>query len=234
MGMGDYGEHCGNCDHFDGKRSDRRFCELHDFVMPIASENVICADWQRLGGVPKNLAQHLADGVLYLWNPYLYSPKALDRFEAVQELVIDVQVRLVENPDYGFAFYLSACQDLFPNPGEVVSIYVDQVPIQFQIHDIEITVTYTSRNSGGELVMEDRREVQRVALPVNEVIKQALLQWINEHHDLAAARNMHHRNLENPRFLNKNRALCLLEKITGKPEARLYYLQRGLDVPLIP
>ena len=78
MGMGDYGEHCRNCDHFDGEQSDRRFCQLHRFVMPIASDNIICADWRLQGrNAPKSLSHNLMDGILYVWNPYLYSPKAI-------------------------------------------------------------------------------------------------------------------------------------------------------------
>lgn len=232
--MGDYGEHCGNCDYFDGKRPEHRFCKLHDFVMPIASDNIICADWQLHGkNAPKNLTQNLVDGILYLWNPYLYSPKAIDQFEVIQEPLIDIDIPLVENPDYGFSIYLSGYKDIFPALGEIVSIVFDQIPVEFQMRDIEITMTYTSRNTDGKLDMEDRREVQRAALPINNAGKEVLLQWIDRHHNFAQVRNIHERNLENPRFLNKNKALRLFEKITGNPKTRSFTLQPGFGVPLI-
>lgn len=231
MGMGDYGEHCGNCDCFDSKRSDHRYCKLHNFVMPIASDNIICADWQLHGkNAPKNLTQNLVDGILYLWNPYLYSPKVIDPFDAIQELLIDIDIPLVENPDYGISIYLSAHKDIFPASGETVSIGLDQILVEFQMRDIEITMTYTSRNAEGKLDMEDRREVQRAALPINNAGKEALLQWVDRHHNLAESRSRHERNLANPRFLNKNKALRLFEKITGHPKTRSFRLQPGFGV----
>jgi hypothetical protein len=232
--MGDYGEHCRNCDFYDSKRSDRRFCQSHDFVMPITSDNIICADWQLHGkNMPKSLTQNLVDGVLYLWNPYWYPPKALDQFDRIQELLIDLDVSLIENPDYGFSIYLSAYKDIFPVPGEIVSIGLDQVPVEFQMRDIEITMTYTRPNSEGGLDMENQREVQRAALPINNAGKEAILQWIDRHHNLAESRSKHGRNLANPRFLNKNKPLRLFEKITGNLKTRIFSLQPGLGVPLV-
>ncbi len=234
MGMGDCGEHCKNCDYFDSQLSERRFCKLHNFVMPIASDNIICADYQNYGkNAPKSLTQNLVDGILYFWNPYLYSPKAIEPFDAVQELLIDIGVTLVENQDYGISIYFSDYKDIFPAPGEMVSIDLDQIPVEFQMRDIEIIMTYTSRNADGKLDMEDRREVQRAALPINNAGKEVLLLWIDRHHNLAEARNIHGRNLANPRFLNKNKALRLFEKITGTPKTRSFTLQPGFGVRLI-
>jgi hypothetical protein len=234
MGMGDYGEHCQNCNSFNSKRPDRRFCERHNFVMPIVSYYVICANWQSQGKSQENkFVARLEKGFLYAWDPYLRpSPQKLDRFEAIQDLFIDLDVTVIENPEHGFLIYLPQRKDAFPEPGETISISIDLVPVEFLIRNIDITVTYTRRNAEGKLDMEDRHEMERVALPLNNG-QEVLINWLDKYHNLAEARKKHAHNLANPQFFNKNKPLRLFEYVTGHPKTRSYTLNPGLGVPFI-
>lgn len=233
MPNGKYEPQCGNCIHFSSDSAGRRNCKLHNFVMPAFSDYVVCANWRSIWNEKGiNLFYEiLINGFLYRWAEYRFElPRQIGPFEEIQELLLDLSVPLVENPEYGWSIYISAWdQRIFPQLGETVAITLDDISEQFYVADIEITVTYTHREADGKLHMEDRAEIQRAIIPVANA--KNLVEWIERHHDLAEARRNHESNLENPKFLNKNKPLRLFEYLIGKPDRRVYSLRAGIGMP---
>jgi hypothetical protein len=234
MPNGKYEPQCGNCVEFVAERSARQNCKRYNFVMPAFSDYVVCADWRSVhsskGATP--FGKTLEGGFLYRWAEYSNEPpQKIGRFDEIQELLLDRSVTLVENPEHGWAIYIPQWDhQLYPQPGETISIGVDGAPSEFTMADIEVTVTYTHRDASGNSRMEDRTEIQLAALPSRDA-KELLVQWIELHHGLDKARKSHEQNLANPRFLNKNKTLRLLERITGRPEGRVYFLKAGIGAP---
>jgi hypothetical protein len=232
---GKYEPQCGNCiSYVTEGRSERRYCRLHDFVMPAFHDYVVCSDWHSVWNESgKNpFGGSLKTGVLYRWDEYTNPlPREIGRFDQVQELLMDRSVTIVENPERGWAIYIPQYDhEFYPSPGETATITLDDTAAEFAVADVEIVVTYTYREADRHLRMEDRAEIQRAAFPVGNA-RDRLVDWMERHHGLAAARTNHARNLANPRVLNKNKPLRLLEYVTGKPALRLYSLRAGLGVP---
>jgi hypothetical protein len=236
MPNGKYEPQCGNCIHWDQDRPGRRYCALHDFVMPAFEDYVLCSDWKPRW-TPKGvhpIVQTTSPGLLWRWNEHDAPLRPVGRFEEVQELLLDRPVSIVEDPERGWAIYLPRWDEpLYPGPGESVRVDLDGAPEAFSIADLAVAVMYTRRQDDGSLQIEERAETVRAALPTANAGR-SLVDWIERHHGLAQARRNHDRNLRNPRFMNKNKPLRLREFMTGKPDRREYRLRPGMGVALFP
>lgn len=234
MANGKYEPQCGNCRHYVASRPGRRHCSLHDFVMPVFDDYVVCADWRPVHAEAADpFGASLEKGLLYRWSEYSRPrPQSIGGFREVQELLLDRTVSVVENPQRGWAIYLPQWDHAFyPAPGEAWELDLDGVAVPLATEDLPIAVTYTFREDDRSLRMEEREEVQRAALPVGS--SKPIIDWIERHHGVAQARRNHERNLANPRFLNKNKPLRLLENIAGWPGRGKYFLKPGLGAPAL-
>lgn len=235
MPNGKYEPQCGNCKQYVADRPGRRNCSLHDFIMPAFDDYVVCADWRSIhneGGVDP-FRGSLKKGLLYRWSEYARpTPQSIGAFSEIQEFIIDRTVSVIENPQRGWAIYLPQWDHAFyPGPGETLTLDLDGMAVPFVIEDIQIAVTYTFRDGDRPLRMEERAEQQRAAIPLES--PRPLVDWIERHHGVAQARRNHERNLANPRFLNKNKPLRLLENIAGRPDRRSYALKPGVGAPAL-
>jgi hypothetical protein len=237
MPNGKYEPQCGNCIHFSAELPARRNCSIHDFVMPLFHDYVLCSDWRAKWN---ESARHpfgttIKPGFLYRREEYSRNPPApVGPFDGIQEILLDRAVEVVENPERGWCIYIPQWDHAFyPPPGENALVLLDNSQGVFLVADIEVLITYTSRSSDGLYRSEDRVELKRAMLPVGNT-QEILANWLDRHHGLAKAKTTHQRNLLNPRFLNKNKPVRFLERITGKPQQRIYGLQADIGVPDVP
>ena len=79
--------------------------------------------------------------------------------------------------------------------------------------------------------MEDRTETRRILLP-SQGYEKSLLDWIERHHDLAAARKRKGKSLLDPRNIYNDKVLRLMIRILGTPDSGHYEFLPSPPSPL--
>jgi hypothetical protein len=175
----------------------------------------------------------LEAGVLYRWDEYKPVTK-VGPFDEIQDLLLHRSIEVVEDPTIGWLISLPQWDYfLYPAVGAEMMIALDDEVVSFDVKDVETLVVYSYSDSNLGLRKEEKLEVKRAAVPVGSGAAQ-LSRWLDRHHGLDASRRAHQRNLDNPRFLNKNKPVRFFEFMVGKPDERQYALKPGLGVPLLP
>lgn len=138
---------CETCTFFKSNAPNQRHCNQHDFVMPRADWYMVCGDWQH-DGESSPLVADCETGALYYYtrDGSRMQAQLLGRFEQLQRLITSVRVRY--DTEYGWIIDPRRAADLFPQPGERLTIQLHQQPFTFEAIQVERALA-VSGNAGG-------------------------------------------------------------------------------------
>jgi len=135
--MADHPE-CQNCDFYRLRAEGGQHCAKHQFVMPSADWQTICRDWQH-DNQPIDF-EGMEPGMLYYYSwgsgDILIAP--MGHFSQLQHPLISVSIR--KDKQLGWVIYPRKQTIFFPEPDEMVTVYVGDRKSKFQVVNTERTL----------------------------------------------------------------------------------------------